>query len=53
MYKKRELENYLVDIKEKIAKIKSKSKDKKLQDFIDDEELESYIDKIIIGENIQ
>lgn len=29
MYKKRELENYLIDIKEKIAKIKSKSKDKK------------------------
>ncbi|MGL5427699.1 MAG: HepT-like ribonuclease domain-containing protein [Cetobacterium sp.] len=54
MYKKRELENYLVDIKEKIAKIKSKSKDKKLQDFINDEDLEIIVEHslMIIGEAI-
>lgn len=54
MYKKIELETYLVDIKEKIAKIKSKSKDKKLQDFIDDEDLEIIVEHslMIIGEAI-
>lgn len=54
MYKKRELQNYLVDIKEKIDKIKSKSKDKKLQDFIDDEDLEIIVEHslMIIGEAI-
>lgn len=51
MYKKRKIENYLVDIKEKIAKIKSKSKDKKLQDFLEDEDLEIIVEHslMIIG----
>ena len=54
MCKKRELENYIIDIKEKIAKIQSKSKDKKLQDFIDDEDLEIIVEHslMIIGEAI-
>ena len=54
MYKKRELENYLIDIKEKIAKIKSKSKDKNLQNFLEDEDLEIIVEHslIIIGETI-
>ncbi|MGL5355155.1 MAG: HepT-like ribonuclease domain-containing protein [Cetobacterium sp.] len=54
MYKKRELENYLIDIKEKIAKIKSKTENKKLQDFVEDEDLEIIVEHslMIIGEAI-
>ncbi|MEG0135798.1 MAG: HepT-like ribonuclease domain-containing protein [Cetobacterium sp.] len=52
MYKKREVENYLIDIKEKIAKIKSKREGKTLEDFIEDEDLEIIVEHslMIIGE---
>lgn len=53
IYKKREIENYLIDIK-KIAKIKYKNKDKKLQDFLKDKDLEIIVEHglIIISEAI-
>ncbi|MCJ8342741.1 MAG: DUF86 domain-containing protein [Cetobacterium sp.] len=54
MSKKREIENYIIDIKEKIVKIKEKSKNKSLEDFYMDEDLEIIIEHslLIIGEAI-
>lgn len=54
MCKKRELANYLIDIKEKISKIQSKRLGKTLDDFIEDEDLEIVIEHslMIIGEAI-
>lgn len=54
MCKKREMANYLIDIKEKIAKIKSKREGKTLEDFMNDEDLEIVIEHslMIIGEAV-